>query len=468
MTTFKFLTKSSRLVCQGLCPAVGGSTPHPLLSLQSFAGKRVLGANQKIAFMSSQVAPRSPTDSKPPAPAAAASGGPLKGTSSSGGSSGSSGNTGFDGKPKSAGGRIRVYALGALVGVAGGVAYSLWQAKQEEERKKSVVKRQIGNEAESNIQPYLIDKPPYFAPAKQIKGSRDNHGLKLTLYQYATCPFCCKARAFLNYMGLSYDIVEVNSVMRTQVKWSKYKKVPILVAETPSGQVLQLNDSSMIVSAMYSYLIDPTKSLSEYLAMYPQIKFLDDDGKEKLEMTNKYFIMFQELDVQKRKEAVSQERKWRQWVDSTFVHTLSPNVYRTPQESLQAFRWFNEVGDWERHFSTWERLLVIYVGALAMWLIGKRLKKRHGLKDDVRQSFYDETNNWLKAIKQKGSGATFMGGDKPNLADLAIYGALSAVEGCEAFLDLQANTNIRPWFEAMKKAVEAETGTSLDAVDVKV
>ena len=67
-----------------------------------------------------------------------------------------------------------------------------------------------------------------------------------------------------------------------------------------------------------------------------------------------------------------------------------------------------------------------------MWVISKRLKKRHGLKEDVRQSFYDETNNWLKAVKQKGG--KFLGGDKPNLADLAVFGALSAVEGCEALM----------------------------------
>ena len=36
----------------------------------------------------------------------------------------------------------------------------------------------------------------------------------------------------------------------------------------------------------------------------------------------------------------------------------------------------------------------------------------------------------------------FLGGDKPNLADLAVYGALSAVEGCEAFLDLQVREQI--------------------------
>ena len=62
---------------------------------------------------------------------------------------------------------------------------------------------------------------------------------------------------------------------------------------------------------------------------------------------------------------------------------FSPNVYRTPSESLQAFQWFNEVGEWEKHFSAWERFVVVYIGAAAMWIIGKRLKKRHGLKPGI-------------------------------------------------------------------------------------
>ena len=63
--------------------------------------------------------------------------------------------------------------------------------------------------------------------------------------------------------------------------------------------------------------------------------------------------------------------------------SFSPNVYRTPSEALAAFRWFDETGDWANHFATWERYLVIYVGAAAMWLIGKRLKVNfysHGFK----------------------------------------------------------------------------------------
>lgn len=36
-------------------------------------------------------------------------------------------------------------------------------------------------------------------------------------------------RVFLDYHGLPYEIVEVNPVMRQEIKWSSYRKVPILM-----------------------------------------------------------------------------------------------------------------------------------------------------------------------------------------------------------------------------------------------
>ena len=63
-----------------------------------------------------------------------------------------------------------------------------------------------------------------------------------------------------------------------------------------------------------------------------------------------------------------------------------------------------------------------------------------------------------------------MGGAAPNLADLvrphpieytasvsphfqAVYGALSATEGLATFRDMQAHTNIGPWYTAMRELV---------------
>ena len=54
-----------------------------------------------------------------------------------------------------------------------------------------------------------------------------------------------------------------------------------------------------------------------------------------------------------------------------------------------------------------------------------------------------------------------MGGETPNLADLAVYGALSAIEGCEAFSDLCNNTKVIPWFNAMKEAVKNSEGKKI-------
>ena len=41
-----------------------------------------------------------------------------------------------------------------------------------------------------------------------------------------------------------------------QIKWSQYKKVPTLVVETPDGKIMQLCDSTMIISALFSFLVD--------------------------------------------------------------------------------------------------------------------------------------------------------------------------------------------------------------------
>ena len=55
------------------------------------------------------------------------------------------------------------------------------------------------------------------------------HLPSIKLYQYQTCPFCCKTRAFLDYYGINYEVVEVNPLFRREIKFSKYRKVPFIV-----------------------------------------------------------------------------------------------------------------------------------------------------------------------------------------------------------------------------------------------
>lgn len=55
------------------------------------------------------------------------------------------------------------------------------------------------------------------------------HLPSIKLYQYQTCPFCCKTRAFLDYYGINYRVVEVNPLFRREIKFSKYRKVPFII-----------------------------------------------------------------------------------------------------------------------------------------------------------------------------------------------------------------------------------------------
>uniref|UniRef100_A0A1A8QKM1 Prostaglandin E synthase 2-like n=3 Tax=Nothobranchius TaxID=28779 RepID=A0A1A8QKM1_9TELE len=277
-------------------------------------------------------------------------------------------------------------------------------------------------------------------------------GLKLTLYQYKTCPFCSKVRAFLDYYGLEYDIVEVNPVMRQEIKWSSYRKVPILMVD---GE-LQLNDSSVIISSIRTFMINKEKKMSDIVRCYPEMKSLNERGKEVMEYNNKYWLMLSEAEtgaLYPEKGMQKEEMKWRQWADDWLVHLISPNVYRTTGEALASFDYIVREGK----FGTVEGFFAKYVGAAAMFIISKRLKSRHNLQDDVRQDLYKAVNDWVAAV---GKSRKFMGGDQPNLADLAVFGVLRVMEGLEAFDDMMKNTKVKFWYRRMERATLNHEGQS--------
>nr|CAG4634877.1 EOG090X08KD [Alona affinis] len=303
--------------------------------------------------------------------------------------------------------------------------------------------------------------PPKERIAKSFVNENDTSNLQLTLYQYEPCPFCKKVRAFLDFSGLSYDVVEVNSVTKRQLNWSAYKKVPIVIVKSKDGYQ-QLNDSSMIISALSSLLLAPDQDITNIVKFFPRIEFLDESGKKQADLMNRYFLMFSDDKLGGRsKDSVEEERRWRKWSDDVLMHTLSPNIYRTWEESLEAFNLFSKNGDWDRLFPSWERLTVIYVGAAVMLLIGKRLKKRHGLHDDPRLSLYQEVGKFLKAVNVKGT--RFMGGEEPNLADLAVYGCISSIDGTRSFSDLLSNTHIGSWYSNMKSVLESRRGKMISS-----
>lgn len=58
---------------------------------------------------------------------------------------------------------------------------------------------------------FVLDELPKVKIIRKIVNPKDNHNLDLVLFQYQTCPFCCKVRAFLDGNQFSYSVVEVKS-----------------------------------------------------------------------------------------------------------------------------------------------------------------------------------------------------------------------------------------------------------------
>nr|XP_014015910.1 unnamed protein product [Salmo salar]XP_014015911.1 unnamed protein product [Salmo salar]XP_014015912.1 unnamed protein product [Salmo salar]XP_014015914.1 unnamed protein product [Salmo salar] len=182
------------------------------------------------------------------------------------------------------------------------------------------------------------------------------------------------------------------------------------------------------------------------------MKAVNEKGKEVTEFNNKYCVMVNEAEGQTmypEKDSRKEEIKWRTWADDWLVHLLSPNVYRTTGEALASFDYIVREGK----FGTYEGFFAKYVGAAAMFVISKRLKSRHNLQDDVRQDLYKAVNEWVEAIGRK----LFMGGDQPNLADLAVYGILRVMEGLEAWNNMMGNTKVKSWYRRIQKAMRTTT-----------
>ena len=205
-----------------------------------------------------------------------------------------------------------------------------------------------------------------------------------------------------------------------------------------------------------SYIINDGVTLSETLVKYPALVELDEKGKEKTVILNRHYISTIREDYPASVEnKIRDEAKWRAWVDDYLVHLISPNVYRTLFESYQAFDYHVSQG---KFHGTWEGAVAKYGGAIAMYGVGKLLKKRHNISEDVRLDLYKACNHWIEAI---GKGNKFMGGNKPNLADVSVYGVLSVMENLSVWEDLITHSKIKKWYYRTKKHIEKHDGKSL-------
>ncbi|GJY29458.1 prostaglandin E synthase 2 [Tanacetum coccineum] len=254
----------------------------------------------------------------------------------------------------------------------------------------------------SAAQSFFIERNVAYSTAAEAREVHESCYVPkdVVLYQYQACPFCNKVKAFLEYNDIPYKIVEVNPMNKKEIKWSEYKKVPILKVD---GE--QMVNSTDIIDKMHQ-------------RMHPDSGPEDDETK-----------------------------KWRGWVDNHLVHVLSPNIYRSPSEALESFDYITTHGN----FSFTERLVAKYGGAAAMYFVSKKLKKRHNITDE-RKALYEAAETWVDALK----GRQYLGGSEPNLGDLAVFGVLRPIRYLTSGKDMVENTHIGEWFTRMESQMKPQ------------
>jgi len=253
---------------------------------------------------------------------------------------------------------------------------------------------------------------------------------ELTLYQYDPCPFCCKVKAFLDANDVPYKCVEVDPVWKKQLAFSVgYQKVPVLMVGDE-----QVNDSDNIIDTLTDRLklkeggdttaTPPTTAATDLITIDPS------SGEEG-------------------------ERKWRNWVNNSLVHLLTVNIYGSVSESYQAFEYISQAGA----FTDTERMLTKHVGALSMRGVSMLIARKHQIQKP-REELLAAAKEWVDtAVGDK----EFHGGGKADLADLAVFGVVKAIEGLETWSYVMVHADgMSPWYRRMQREVGDSSRIILD------
>ncbi len=227
--------------------------------------------------------------------------------------------------------------------------------------------------------------------------------MKPKLYQYAACPFCNKVRSILRYKGVDFETIEVHPLNKKEISFSPdYRAVPIYV----DSKGLQVNDSTPIMRH-----ID---------AEFPQAPVFERDPARREE-----------------------EAKWLVWSEK-FVKGLPAAIYDTLPNALKSFDYITKVGK----FSWFEKITIKFSGAFIMTLVAKKIRKREQI-NDPDLFLKERAGEWAKGL----GGRPFMGGEKPNGADLAVFGITRSVEGLRAGKTLEESPVFADWLKHMAMRV---------------
>ncbi|HRJ54618.1 MAG TPA: glutathione S-transferase N-terminal domain-containing protein [Candidatus Thiothrix moscowensis] len=221
----------------------------------------------------------------------------------------------------------------------------------------------------------------------------------LTLYQFNSCPFCWKVKAFLNYRKIPYDVVEVTPFGMKELDFTDHKKVPVLK-----------DDAEIVVesSAIVRYLND------KYVQLLP----------------------------------MPQDEEWQAWVDNTLVHYLPPLIHPNMGKSFQNFGLIT-AGSKDGAI---KRFLVRFAGAIVMPRVANKMKLKHNIQNPAAE-FQTALAHW---VDNGLAGNAFYGGEQPGLVDTSVFGVLHSAHGMGILEQAAtANPTFGRWYAACRSTMAA-------------
>ena len=233
-------------------------------------------------------------------------------------------------------------------------------------------------------------------PTKQKKTTTKTTSSKqatkpITIYQYAFCPFTWKVKAFLAHKNIPYKTIEVNHRTKEEIKFSTYKKVPIVV--DANGQ--QINDSTTIIKTLDKQYGEP---------MFIESKSLNN---------------------------------WIDWADNNFVKAIPSVIYETLGKSYRVFQSIST----SPNLSLIDKWYLKLGGTFFMYLKGKQRAKEQGIKSPT-----DHFKQLLDTLNRTLTKTPYLIGKDESAADLVVFGYIKSIEKYDDFTHIKSNDALSKWY----------------------
>ncbi|MGB1258095.1 MAG: glutathione S-transferase N-terminal domain-containing protein [Thiolinea sp.] len=214
----------------------------------------------------------------------------------------------------------------------------------------------------------------------------------LTLYQFRSCPFCGKVRAFLNHTQTPFEVVEVTPFGMKELDFTEHRKVPVL----RDGEQVIVESAAIV------------QHLNQHHATLP---------------------------------VAENAEEWMQWVDNKLVHFLPLLVHPDFRTSFSNFATVMS----REQIAGIKGFVVRLGGAVVMPKVARKMKAKHQIEDATAE-FAEAIDHW---VNDGLVGKRFFAGEQPGQVDTSVFGVLHSVDGLGILEREKArNEAFARWYDA--------------------